>query len=184
MRTTINRLAILAFSCLTVLGADLQGVPNFHQVNDHIYRGAQPSDRGFGELAKLGIKTVIDLREAGDRTVSEKKIVEAAGMHYLSFPLAGYGAPPNDLVAKVLSLFDDAGSGPVFVHCRRGADRTGTVVACYRIVHDHWENAKALIEAKAFGMSWTERAMQSYIANFKPQEIAVPIAAAASTQNQ
>jgi uncharacterized protein (TIGR01244 family) len=183
MRTTINRLAILAFSCLTVFGADLQGVPNFHQVNDHIYRGAQPSNQGFSELARLGIKTVIDLREAGDRTEAEKKIVQAAGMRYLSFPLAGYGAPPNDLVAKVLSLFDDTAAGPVFVHCRRGADRTGTMVACYRIVHDHWENAKALVEAKACGMSWTERAMQNYIAHFKPQEIAVP-AAAASTQNQ
>jgi tyrosine-protein phosphatase SIW14 len=182
MRTTISRLAILAFSCLTLFGADVQGVPNFHQVNDHIYRGAQPSDRGFSELAKLGIKTVIDLREAGDRTEAEKKIVQAAGMRYLSFPLAGYGAPPTELVAKVLSLFDDASAGPVFVHCRRGADRTGTMVACYRIVHDHWENAKALVEAKACGMSWTERAMQSYITHFKPQEIAV--AATASTQNQ
>ena len=185
MRTTVKRIAILAFSCLTVFAGDLpdlRGVPNFHQVNDHIYRGAQPSNPGFAELARLGVKTIIDLRESGDRSVAEKKTVEAAGMRYLSFPLDGFGAPPADVVTKLLALFEDAKAGPVFVHCRRGADRTGTVVAVYRMVHDHWENAKALAEAKAFGMSWTERAMQNYITHFKVAEPAAP--ASAVTQNQ
>jgi tyrosine-protein phosphatase SIW14 len=186
MRTTVKRIAIFAFSCLTVFAADnlpdLQGVHNFHQVNDHIYRGAQPTNPGFAELAKLGVKTVIDLRESGDRSVSEKKTVEAAGMHYLSFPLEGFGAPPAEVVTKLLALFEDAKAGPVFVHCRRGADRTGTVLAVYRMVHDHWENAKALAEAKAFGMSWTERAMQSYIAHYKVAEPAAQ--ASAASQNQ
>jgi protein tyrosine/serine phosphatase len=187
MRTTVTRFAIFAFSCLTVFAADnalpdLRGVHNFHQVNDHIYRGAQPSGPGFGELSKLGIKTVIDLRESGDRSVTEKKTVEAAGMHYLSFPIGGYSVPSADAMTRLLALFEDAKAGPVFVHCRRGADRTGTVLAIYRIVHDHWENAKALAEAKAFGMSWTERAMQSYIVHYKVPEPAGP--ASAVTQNQ
>lgn len=170
MRTTVKRFAIFAFSCLTVFAADtlpdLRGVNNFHQVNDHIYRGAQPSGPGFAELSKLGIRTIVDLRESGERSVAEKKTVEAAGMHYLSFPIGGYSVPSADAMTKLLTLFEDAKAGPVFVHCRRGADRTGTVLAIYRIVHDHWENAKALAEAKAFGMSWTERAMQSYIAHY------------------
>jgi hypothetical protein len=38
------------------------GVPNFHQVSERIYRGAQPTTEGFQELAKMGIKTVVDLR--------------------------------------------------------------------------------------------------------------------------
>jgi tyrosine-protein phosphatase SIW14 len=184
MSTTAKRIAIFAFSCLTVFAADtlpdLRGVNNFHQVNDHLYRGAQPSDMGFGELAKLGVKTIVDLRESGERSVAEKKTVEAAGMHYLSFPMAGYSVPTVDVMTKLLALFEDAKAGPVFVHCRRGADRTGTVLAVYRMVHDHWENAKALAEAKAFGMSWTERAMQSYIVHYKAPE-STP---AAATQNQ
>jgi len=188
MRTTAKRTAIFAFSCLTVFAADnlpdLRGVTNFHQVNDHIYRGAQPSDPGFGELAKLGIKTIIDLRESGQRSGLEKKKVEAAGMRYLSFPLEGYGAPPDDVITKLLALFEDAKAGPVFVHCRRGADRTGTVLAVYRMVHDHWENTKALAEAKAFGMSWTEWAMQSYIARYKVGEPAASAAAATATVTQ
>jgi tyrosine-protein phosphatase SIW14 len=160
------------------------GVPNFHQVNDHVFRGAQPTGQGFESLAKLGVKTIIDLREAGDRSVSERKAVEAAGMRYVTIPFQGASAPSPANVAKVLALFDDASAGPVFVHCRRGADRTGTVVACYRIAHDHWDNQKALQEAKSFGMSWTEVAMHHYVLRYQPQvNTAAGIATAAGSSN-
>jgi protein-tyrosine phosphatase len=66
----------------------------------------------------------------------------------------------------LLGLLNDAAAGPVFVHCRRGADRTGTVLACYRIAHDGWDNSKALSEARSLGMSWIERAMQSYVLHY------------------
>jgi tyrosine-protein phosphatase SIW14 len=158
--------------------SNIAGVPNFHRVNDHLYRGAQPSDQGFQSLANLGVKTIIDLREAGDRSVSERKVVEATGMRYVTIPFRGMSAPSPVDVAKVLALFDDASAGPVFVHCRRGADRTGTVVACYRIAHDGWDNQKALHEAKGFGMSWTEAAMQHYVMRYQPQ---VNTAASAAT---
>jgi protein tyrosine/serine phosphatase len=144
------------------------GVANFHKVNIQVYRGAQPTDRGFLNLAKLGVKTVIDLREADGHTLIEKKAVEAAGMHFINIPMRGLGAPTPEQVSKVLTLFNDESAGPVFVHCKRGADRTGTVVACYRIAHDHWDNQAALKEARSFGMSWMERAMQNYVRRFKP----------------
>ena len=140
MSTTVKRIAIFAFSCLTVFAADnlpdLQGVHNFHQVNDHLYRGAQPTDPGFAQLAKLGVKTIVDLRESGDRSASEKKTVEAAGMHYLSFPMAGYSVPSADVMTKLLALFEDAKSGPVFIHCRRGADPEGGRTRCFRSIPD------------------------------------------------
>lgn len=159
--------------------ASRNGLHNFGQLNDHVYRGAQPSSAGFAELAKLGVKTIVDLRETGSRSVSEQKIVEADGMKYVSIPLDGYGAPSNETVLKLIGFLDEKSAGPVFVHCRRGADRTGTILACYRIAHDHWENAKALAEAKTFGMSWTERAMQAFIVGFKAPEIASAVAAGA-----
>jgi tyrosine-protein phosphatase SIW14 len=155
----------------------VNGLHNFGQVNDHIFRGAQPSSAGFSQLAKMGIKTVVDLRETGSRSVSEQKMVEADGMKYISIPLNGYGAPSNETVLKLIGFLDDKSAGPVFVHCRRGADRTGTILACYRIAHDHWENAKALAEAKTFGMSFTERAMQAFIVSFKAPEIAAAASA-------
>jgi protein tyrosine/serine phosphatase len=78
------------------------------------------------------------------------------------------GAPTLEQVSKVLSVLEDSNSWPVFVHCRRGSDRTGTVLACYRISHDHWKNQKALEEAKTYGLSGFERAMRSFIQHFQP----------------
>jgi protein tyrosine/serine phosphatase len=117
-------------------------------------------------MAKLGVKTVIDLRGAEHSEADEKRIVEAAGMHYVSIPMRGMARPTDDQIAKALSLMNDEGAGPVFIHCKRGADRTGATVACYRIQHDHWTSDKALNEARAFGMSWFQLALQNYVSNF------------------
>jgi|SRR5215469_4225031 len=158
------------------------GVGNFHQLNETVYRGAQPSGQGFQNLAHLGIKTIVDLRESGGRAKAEQKIVEAAGMRYINIPLSGYAAPSDDQVAHLLVLLNDKSFGPIFIHCRRGADRTGTIMACYRISHDHWQNQKALEEAKANGMSWTEMAMKHFVLSFKASSEVVAAAPAGSAQ--
>ncbi|HTD42589.1 MAG TPA: tyrosine-protein phosphatase [Bryobacteraceae bacterium] len=148
-----------------------EGVGNFQKVDDHVYRGAQPTEQGFKNLAQLGIKTIVDLREPGDRTRIEEKMVRAAGMEYVSVPMYGMETPSNDKVVKVLALLEDTTTGPVFVHCKRGADRTGAVIACYRMEHDRWKNAQALTEAKSLGMSFFERAIQRYVREFKPRTL-------------
>lgn len=155
---------------------DAPGVPNFHQVNEHVYRGGQPSESGWSSLANLGIKLVIDLRPATEHPVqAEERAVEAAGMRYVNVPMKNLGAPMAEAVLKVLTLIESSSSGPAFVHCKRGSDRTGTVVACYRIEHDHWENHKALQEARSYGMYRIERGMMHYVLNFNPALL--PIAA-------
>jgi protein tyrosine phosphatase (PTP) superfamily phosphohydrolase (DUF442 family) len=162
---------------------NLPGVPNFHQVDDHLYRGAQPSKEGFENLARLGIKTVLDLREPGDRAVGEEQTVTADGMHYIHIALNGYHAPSDAEVTKILGILSND-SGLVFIHCRRGADRTGTVIACYRIARENWPNGKALAEAKQYGMSWTEASMQDYVRHFAPPltsaSVEIPTLAGAS----
>jgi tyrosine-protein phosphatase SIW14 len=148
------------------------GVPNFHRVNEHVYRGGQPVNVGWNSLAHLGIKVVIDLRTSIEHPVkAEEHAVEAAGMDYINVPMRGMGAPPAESVLKVLTLMLAESRGPVFVHCRRGSDRTGTVVACYRILHDHWENWKALEEARSLGMLRIERGMMRFIESFTPSQV-------------
>jgi len=179
--------ALLAFAgaaaiSIPIWAAELvaPGVPNFHQINDHVYRGAQPKGEGWNSLAKLGIKTVVDLRQENEHsTTDEQHAVEAAGMHYLNVPLGGLSAPPDQKIAKLLDLLTNS-HDPVFVHCRRGADRTGTVIACYRVAHDGWSNRKALDEAKADGMSWIEVAMHHYVMGFHPPATQVAQQAPAS----
>ena len=158
------------------------GVRNFHQVDQSVYRGAQPTQQGINSLAALGVKTIVDLRGGGGRSSQEKRSVEAAGMRYINIPMNGHAAPTEQQVSRLLSLLNNSGGAPVFVHCRRGADRTGTIVACYRIAHDHWDNQKALGEAKANGMSWTEMAMKHYVLAYKGNVEALTSASADSAQ--
>lgn len=163
----ITCLAVFLTS-LPTWALEVSGVPNFHLVNDHICRGAQPTKEGWNSLAKLGVTTVVDLRHDTPGTIAwEKKAVEAAGMQYVSIPFRGFGAPTDAEVMHVLDLFKAQSKGYLFVHCRRGADRTGTVIACYRISCDHWPQQKALQEAKSFGMSWMEMAMQRYVMHYQ-----------------
>jgi tyrosine-protein phosphatase SIW14 len=164
-------LALISFALGAAEAPHAPGVPNFHPVDEHVYRGAQPTLEGFKSLAKLGIKTIVDLRGGGDHTAAEKGEVEALGMRYVHVPMNGMQAPTDEDVTKVLDLIDspDASSNwPVFIHCKRGRDRTGTVIACYRIKHDHWDNEKALTEARLNGMSFVERAMMRYVLRYKP----------------
>ena len=142
---------------------------NFQKVDDRVYRGAQPTDEGFRELAARGIKTVIDLRQIGEHSqADEERVVTGLGMRYVSIPMKGLSEPKENLVAAVQKIFNDPEQGPVFVHCKRGADRTGLVVAVYRITHDSWDNKKALTEAKSNGMSMFERAIQHYVLDYRP----------------
>ena len=46
-------------------------------------------------------------------------------------------------------------------------DRTGTIIACYRIQQDHWANSSALKEAEVYGLSPFEVGMRNYIKHFK-----------------
>jgi tyrosine-protein phosphatase SIW14 len=145
------------------------GVPNFHQVNGSIYRGGQPTAQGWSSLERLGVKTVIDLCRDGHHSIkAEQQAVAAAGMRYVNVPMRGIAAPTDETIFKVLALLQSSGAGPVFVHCRRGVDRTGAVIACYRIAHDGWRNQKALEEAESYGMHWFEVGLKRYVLRFSP----------------
>jgi len=152
-------------------GPSIQGVENFWKVDDHVYRGAQPTEEGFRTLAKLGIKTVIDLREADARSMAERKTVTTAGMQYINVPMTGLTPPTWEQMTKIMPLLQDSSAGPVFVHCKRGADRTGAVIAAYRIEHDQWDNSRALNEAMSRGMSFFQFPRQSYIRGYQLQKI-------------
>ena len=160
---------------IPVFGASpsVPGIQNFRQVDGQVYRGAQPTPDGFKYLSKLGVKVVLDLRESGKRSAGEERMVAADGMRYVSVPMSGLTAPTPDQTNEILTLLEDPASGPVFVHCRRGADRTGAVIAAYRIDREKWDNARALQEAMADGMSRFQFKRQAFIRAFQPRATAV-----------
>jgi tyrosine-protein phosphatase SIW14 len=114
------------------------------------------------------VKTVIDVREAGGHAKTEERIVTKSGMAYLNVPMTGLTPPTEAELRKILPVLENASGGPVFVHCRRGADRAGAVIAAYRIDHDHWDNARALNDAKAHGMGFLQIPRQNFIKDFGP----------------
>lgn len=141
-------------------------LPNFHRVSERLYRGAQPQPGGIKRLAELGIKTIINLRGEDDNTRAEQREAEAAGLRYHAVAMPGLSRPSDDQIARVMAVIAAEENGPVFVHCKRGADRTGTVVAVYRITHNGWSGQKAVDEARRYGMSWMEFGMRDYIGDY------------------
>jgi len=152
------------------------GITNFGQVSDRLFRGAQPDAAGMANLKQLGIKTVICLRMTNDLWGPEP--VEAAnnGIAFINIPFPGVGQPKRADVARALSIIENS-PGPVFVHCCFGCDRTGTIIACYRIEHDQWTAAEAQKEADRYGMSSLEFGMRKFIAGFASQPAKEPPAA-------
>lgn len=171
-------LAILPIPARSV-ELSIPGIPNFHQVNPRLYRGAQPSADAWPKLATLGIKTVIDLRRESEHSIAdEAKAVEAAGMRYVSFPMDGFATPTAEQMARVLGLVDTGDT--VFVHCKLGMDRTGSVVAAYRIAREGWENPRALAEANSLGLHWYSQGMKRFIRSYQVTEPALAQAAEAA----
>jgi protein tyrosine/serine phosphatase len=166
-----------AVACLLALAVSISAqedlrykeLPNFHRVSDHLFRGAQPSNAGIKKLSELGIKTIVNLRGTDELTTAQQKEAEAAGLRYFNIPMPGLSAPSDDQVARVMAIIDDPDNHPVFIHCKRGSDRTGTIAAVYRISHEEWTSDRAIAEAKRYGMSWAEFGMRSYIENYYKQ---------------
>lgn len=141
-------------------------LPNFSQVNANLYRGAQPSEAGVRELAKMGVKTIIDLR--GEDKLSRREAIWAkdAGIKFIGVSLDNLFRPKTSDVNSILDKITDAENQPVFVHCQRGADRTGTIIAAYRISRDHWTARQATREAKKFDFGWWQFWMKDYINDY------------------
>jgi protein tyrosine phosphatase (PTP) superfamily phosphohydrolase (DUF442 family) len=133
--------------CETALGPDL---PNFGQVTQNLYRGAQPSAGGFARLRTMGVGLVINFRQELSETALEKRQVESLGMSYIGIPWSAHDDPSNAQVAEFLDAIRAHPDTKIFVHCRHGADRTGVMVAAYRIAIEHEKVPDAISEMHRF----------------------------------
>ena len=150
----------------------VSGIDNFSKVDESVYRGAEPTAQGFEYLSHLGVKVVLDLRHHDARAAAEERMVTAAGMRHINVPMTGMTPPTDEQIKTILALLEDPSAGPVFVHCKRGADRTGAVIAAYRIDHLNWDNGHALQDAMANRMSKFQARRQAFIRSFQPLQTA------------
>jgi|AGTN01.3.fsa_nt_gi Protein tyrosine/serine phosphatase len=134
-------------SCVLPCSASQIPIANFERVNSVLLRGAVPSDKGLEALRDAGVKTIVNLQLKGDGATNEQLKVKKLGMNYVHFPL-GFSTPDTATIGRILRVMTDKEKQPVFVHCRQGADRTGMIVAIYRILVDNWEFKDAYAEMR------------------------------------
>jgi protein tyrosine/serine phosphatase len=164
---------LVSLTCSSLAAADAPlpspapSIVRFQQVAAALYRGGQPDAAGFEQLRRIGIKTVVNLR----RNDAERQLVESLGMRYVYLaaslhPFGVGGGIHPDVVTRFFEIVDDPASGPVFLHCRRGADRTGTLIAMYRIARQGWPASAAYEEARANGMRWWHYSVEDVLEDF------------------
>ncbi len=130
MRRLIGLLLLVPFAAVSGPLAEEPGkgdIPRFSILGEGLYRGGQPTAKGFQFLKEKGIKTIINLRAEDD---SEARIVEKLGMHYVQIPVdeaIPWPRFPDRAIAKFFELISKPANYPIFLHCRRGCARTGTV---------------------------------------------------------
>ena len=144
----------------------LSGVGNFGRVAENLSRGAQPSAEGFAELKKLGFGIVVNFRDEPSEQTKEQRIAEALGMRYVGIGWNARKEPTDAQVAEFLNLIRANPQAKIFVHCHWGADRTGVMVATYRIAEEHWTAEQAVAEMKAFHLHFWLPHLKHYVADF------------------
>jgi protein tyrosine/serine phosphatase len=123
-------------------------IKNFGQMDARFYRGAQPGKQDYKDLAAMGIKTVIDLRD--DPQPDEQRLVESLGMKYVNIPMGDKKYPTPEVTENFLKTVNDPATGKFFVHCAGGRHRTGAMGAVYRFRFYDWSFDQAYKEMKQY----------------------------------
>ena len=120
-------------------------------VTPWLIRGAQPSKAALRQLANAGVRTVINLRWSSDALWEERQWILETEMNYVVIPLTYLTLPTRSQINKFLSVLDDSANHPVYVHCQHGVDRTGMMMAIWRIARQNWTAHQAYAEMRDSG---------------------------------
>jgi protein tyrosine/serine phosphatase len=175
-----------ALASIAASSADLSSVriDNFGRINDSYYRGAQPKGQDFADLARLGVKTLIDLT-SDDADANERVMAERAGMQYVQIPMTTHQPPTASQMAQFLAIVDDPAKQPVYVHCVGGRHRTGVMTAVYRMTADGWTADRAFKEMKQynFGADFLHAEFKEFVYGFSPDRAGSAVLHAAATSS-
>ena len=92
-------------------------------------------------LKALGIQTIVNLRSFH----SDRDEIGQTGLGYVHIYMKAWHPEEEDIV-RFLRIVTDRKRTPVLVHCHYGADRTGTMVAVYRLAIQGWTKEDTLKE--------------------------------------
>lgn len=107
---------------------------NFHIVDKNVWRSSQPNPEAIILLKKTyGLKSILNLRSVEETNDSEKKLADSLKIKYISFPMDARLPQNKDTLKKILDVVKDTGNYPILIHCLGGKDRTGLIVALYKM---------------------------------------------------
>jgi len=146
--------------------SDVPGVGNFAKISETLWRGAQPTAEGFAELKKRGVKTVVNLRSFH----SDRDELAGLGLQYVHIYCQAWN-PDDEDVLRFLKVVQNPENQPVFVHCQHGADRTGMMVAIYRMIEQGWPVEDAVAEVRNFGFHRIFTQISDYLKQFDAAKV-------------
>ena len=117
-----------------------EGLPNLHRVTAHLYRSAQPTAQGLRSAEALGIRTVLNLRAFH----SDDELAEGTRLTLARLEINTWAMDEQEILTGLRIIL--RAKPPVLVHCQHGADRTGALLAAYRMVVQGWPREEAIAE--------------------------------------
>ncbi len=139
---------------------------NCYRVSDELYRCEQPKLENAENLHALGIRSILNLRQHH----TDSAEFEVVGFTLLVERMEADELTVDNLVAALRQF--RAAPKPVMVHCWHGSDRTGSVVAAYRIVFQNWTPAAALDELRHGGYGYHEKWFPNIVTLFEQMDAA------------
>lgn len=142
-------------NALSTFPDEVRTIFRFGRVNNRLYRGGLPTDEEIAGLRKFKIKSVISFRGLGDPTedaqvAMEKALVEKSGMKFYNIRVPFDTPVPDNTIKAFFATVNNPQNQPLFVHCKGGRDRTGTMIAFYRIKFDSYNPSFAIEEMKEY----------------------------------
>ncbi len=142
---------VLARDIKWAIPLKLDGMPNLNLVAPNLYRSAQPTAEGFkAAQEQLHLQTSLSLRESSNDT----DLLVGTGIDTQSVPMNAAHITDAEIISALKIIRAAQDKGPVLVHCLHGADRTGVVIAMYRILYQGWSKSEAIDELRNGGFNF------------------------------
>ena len=124
------------------------------KVTDNLYRGARLQESDIKQLRKLNIWHIVNLeKENKDSIYDDKHLCKIINAQFQNFPMSEFKRPKVELLEEIVSFLKRF-EIPVYVHCKHGCDRTGYVIAAYRMIVEKWTFGEAWYELIQMGHKW------------------------------
>lgn len=137
LRRAVGPVVLYADMLLVDHGVFRLAYLNRHRLGRGAWRAAQPAPHQIAGIARLGVRTIVNLR--GARVCGsywlEQQACQRHGMALVDFQVRSRAAPSKEELRAARDLFGSI-EYPILLHCKSGADRAGLMSVLYLMLHE------------------------------------------------